>query len=196
MQLLEVIGVAVALGTDAFSLAVGLGLGGVRRLRALRFSFTVCLFHVFMPLVGLMLGSYVSRRVGAWAGVAGGLVLVGIGLGMLVEGLRSQGQGGRGRPVTGNGSDLPVQAGGMLDKFWGNMSMAGSVSLDALSVGFGLGTVEVNLGLTVLIMGVVAGTMTAAGFLFGRQAGRLAGRRAQMLGGLVLLAVGTKFLLQ
>lgn len=195
MQFWEVVGVAVALGTDAFSLAVGLGLGGVRRLKALGFSFTVCLFHVFMPLVGLMIGSYVSYRVGDWAGIAGGIVLVVIGAEMISVGLRSHGAGGRGRSAGSQGRDLPQVAGGWLDSWWGNMSMAGSVSLDALSVGFGLGTVRVNLGLTVLIMGIVAGTMTAAGFLFGRQAGRLAGRRAQLFGGSVLLAVGVKFLL-
>lgn len=196
MQLLEVVGVAVALGTDAFSLAVGLGLGGVRQLKALRFSFTVCLFHVFMPLLGLVLGSYVSRRAGAWAGIAGGIVLAAIGVEMVLESLRFHGSGSRGRPATVGVRDFPATGSGLLDSLWGNMSMAGSVSLDALSVGFGLGTVQVNLGLTVLIMGIVAGTMTAAGFLFGRQAGRLVGRRAQLLGGLVLLAVGAKFLLQ
>ena len=78
--------------------------------------------------------------------------------------------------------------------FWALSMLAGSVSMDALSVGFSLGTFKANLGTTVLVMGIVSGVMTAAGFLFGRQLGSWLGTKAQALGGVVLLIIGVRLL--
>ena len=72
----------------------------------------------------------------------------------------------------------------------GMLVMAGSVSLDALTVGFGLGTLQVNLVLTVLIMGAVAGIMTLTGFLLGKKMGPWLGEKAQILGGVILIIIG------
>ena len=67
--------------------------------------------------------------------------------------------------------------------------LAGSVSLDALSVGFGLGTMGVNLWLTVAFFGTAAGLMTAAGFLFGKRLGRWLGSKADFVGAIILLLI-------
>lgn len=184
MPLIAVLGVAVALGTDAFSLAVGLGMAGVRRVGAWRLSLAVGLLHVGMPLAGLVLGAYLGRLLGDIAGLVGGLVLVAIGVQMLWEGFRAH------QELTFNGRSAEV----VLGSFWGIVSLAGSVSMDALSVGFGLGALEVSLPLAVTIMGMVAAAMTTAGFIFGQQAGKLAGRRAQLLGGLVLVFIGVRLI--
>lgn len=73
--------------------------------------------------------------------------------------------------------------------------MSGSVSLDALSVGFSLGTQNLALGQAVLIMGPVAGLMTMAGFLLGQQVGGWIGEKAVILGGAILIFIGIKLLL-
>lgn len=189
MDLLDVCGVAVALGTDAFSLAVGLGIVGVRRRGALAFALAVCLFHIFMPLTGLLLGHYLGHLLGRLAAVLGAAVLSAIGGQLLWHGLRSGTEVIPWRPVAASEAGLPV---GPI----GTLGLAGSVSLDALSVGFGLGTLRVDLWTTVLVMGLVAGSMTWTGFVCGRRLGRWAGEKAKLLGGVILILIAARLFLE
>lgn len=188
--------VAVALGADAFSMAVGLGLSGLRRRQLYLFAGAVALFHVLMPLAGLWLGSLLGKAIGRWAGYLGALVLVLIGLHMLKEGWtgpRSPLTGFKAAKKTFLGEKAPdfrvVTGAGAI------LLLAGSVSLDALTVGFGLGALKANLLLSVLTMGVVAGIMTVIGLFFGKRLGRWLGEKAQMVGGIVLIAIGIRMIL-
>lgn len=192
MEPLGLVLVAMALGTDAFSLATGLALGGFRGRRALLFAGTVGVFHIIMPLTGLYLGLLLGRLLGKVAAVIGALVLAGIGGLMLWEALTTRReQGGLAvqmlRAVPGRS--------GVLSGLLAILLMAGSVSLDALSVGFGLGAISVNVPLTVLTMGFIAATMTALGLLAGRRLGAYLGNRAEIAGGLILVAIGVKMLM-
>jgi len=69
------------------------------------------------------------------------------------------------------------------------------VSMDALSVGFTLGTRQVNLLFTAGIIGAVAGMMAFTGLVFGRFLGGRIGGKAQLLGGLVLVIIGVKMII-
>ncbi len=77
-------------------------------------------------------------------------------------------------------------------KGWGIYGLAGSVSLDALSVGFSLGTFVSKILLATLIMGFTAGIMTGGGVLLGRRVGTWLGSKAEALGGLILLLIGLR----
>lgn len=193
MQPLGLILIAMALGTDAFSLATGLALGGIRGQKTVLFTGVVGILHIIMPLAGLYLGSFLGLILGKVAAVIGALVLAGMGALMLWEALSSKDRE----------DCLAVQAmrvipgGGRV--FSGIMAiflMAGSVSLDALSVGFGLGAIRVNIPLTVLTMGFVASVMTALGFVVGKRLGAFLGNRAEIAGGLMLVAIGLKMLME
>jgi len=192
LELYTVLLLAVALGVDAFSVAVSIGLQGVRKLLILELSGVVALFHVFMPLIGLALGGTLGRVMGDTAAIIGALVLLLIGGGMIREVIKTN----LPRPAAGARKpslvpqNLPVFMG-----LWGMVAMAFSVSLDALSVGFGLGTTGVNLLFTVLAMGLAAGLMTAAGLLLGGYIGHKVEGQARLLGGLILVAVGIRMLL-
>jgi len=63
MTLPTVFLIAVALGTDAFSMAVGVGLCGITRKKIFLISFVIALFHIFMPLGGLLLGTWLGKTV-------------------------------------------------------------------------------------------------------------------------------------
>lgn len=193
MDTLAVVLVAVALGTDAFSLATGLGMGGLKRGPALFFSGMVGLLHIFMPLAGLYLGFLLGRLLGRLAAVTGALVLAGMGFLMLWESLtEGRRKGSRESRASWAQRALP---GGVWQGAAAMLLLAGSVSLDALSVGFGLGALQASLPVAVLIMGLVAGSMTAAGFFLGRRAGSRLGDKAEAVGGLILLGIGIKMLL-
>jgi len=194
MSLLTLLLVALALGTDAFALAVGIGVTGIRRTMILVASLVVCLFHIFMPLIGLGIGTVLGNLIGDVATVIGAIVLIMIGLNMLWDVIRE-----RTKPLSFPQAKkqlhMSAQKHKSINSFWGLVMLAASVSIDALSVGFGLGALKAQIWGTVLVLGIVAGVMTALGFYLGRGLGSWMGEKAEIAGGIILVAVGTKLLL-
>lgn len=179
MSLITLIVLAVALGTDAFSLCVGIGLSGVNKRQIILISLTVLIYHIVMPLVGWLVGEFAGSMLGRAAAIAGSLLLVYLGVKMVWDTWRHR--------VEDGPAHVEISVRGLL-------LLGASVSMDALSVGFTLGTNQVNLLLTSLLIGVVAGIMTFTGLVFGRFLGGWIGEKAQLLGGLVLVGIGAKMI--
>jgi putative Mn2+ efflux pump MntP len=194
--------IALALGTDAFSLSIGIGMRGVRNRQVLLLSVTVLLFHVFMPLIGVVLGQILGEMVGRYAAWIGAGVIILIGLKMIRQALLPQeqvlsfSQLGRGERASLSKSSNCASNSKLKNSSlegWGLIILGLSVSLDALSAGLGLGALSVQrLQVTVGVIGIAAGLMTATGLIFGRYLGQWFGTRAELVGGLVLVAVGIK----
>lgn len=177
MTLFTLFLLAVALGTDAFSMCLGLGMVGVNTRQIVAVSLTVLAFHVLMPLVGWFVGDLAGTLLGRAASIAGALVLIYLGARMLYSAWKGDGEVEH--------RDALVSTGGLL-------FLAASVSMDALSVGFSLGTQRVDLPLTVGVIGVVAGLMTCTGLVLGRFIGARFGERAVGVGGALLVGIGVK----
>lgn len=177
MSLLTIILVAIALGADAFSLSIGLGMGGITKGQIYIMSATVLVFHIVMPVVGVYAGGLVGTLVGRAASIAGALVLLYLGFKMLYGAFKQEEQ---------EGPNV------LLANTMGIIFLAGSVSMDALSVGFSLGTQRSSLGMAPLIIGVVAGMMTLTGLLFGQRVGNWVGEKAVILGGVILVGIGIR----
>lgn len=194
MKIGWVIAVAIALGADAFSLSLAIGLAGIRKSVMVRLSLVVAVFHVIMPLGGMMLGQALGSILGRFASGLGALVLIWLGGRMLYKVYW---------PATEHFSFKEAKKALASKNLsfttslqgWGMYALAASVSLDALSVGFSLGTIEANVVLTVMIMGLVAGTMTGMGLVLGRIMGTWVGDKAESLGGFALLLIGVRLLL-
>ncbi|MGE4271774.1 MAG: manganese efflux pump MntP family protein [Desulfitobacterium sp.] len=194
MNLAWILALSVALGADAFSLALAIGLVGVGKRMTLRLSLLVAVFHVFMPLGGLLLGQTLGLFLGYLAKGIGSLVLLWLGGRMLFHVWRPEPECiplSRARKAL-HQQQLPA---GICLSGVGLYALAASVSLDALSVGFSLGTVDSRIGLTVLVMGTVAGIMMGSGLVLGRYVGSWLGKRAEAMGGLVLVMIGIRMLL-
>lgn len=169
---------AGALGTDAFSLSLGLGLGGFRRRWALMLIGLIVVFHVLLPVTGWWAGELLGRLAGDWAGYLGAAVLFYLGIRMIRESFRAG----------------PPENGSRVHGFLGLTVLAGSVSMDALSVGFSLGTAGADLWLTAGIIGLVAGLTSGAAFVLARYVQGWVGDRAMLVGGLILIGVGIRLL--
>ncbi|WP_127581050.1 manganese efflux pump MntP [Paenibacillus koleovorans] len=177
-QLLTVLMMAVALGMDAFSLGIGIGLKGIRLLHILRISIVTALFHIIMPLVGLFMGQYASALLGDVAMLAGGGLLLLLGAHMVYSAFHNN-------PMV----TLDYRS------TWSLLLFALSVSIDSLSVGVSLGLFSTDIILTVLLFGAFGGLMSILGLWLGRNAGRWAGKYGEALGGIILVAFGIRFLL-
>jgi putative Mn2+ efflux pump MntP len=177
-QFLTILIMAVALGLDALSLGIGIGMKGIRKWDILKLSFVVAVFHMIMPLMGMFMGSYVSSLLGHVATKAGGILLVLLGLHMMYSSLKGE----------------DVQS---IDHrtFVGINLFALSVSIDSFSVGVSLGMFAGDRALTVLMFGTVGGLMSITGLMLGRKVGRWIGDYGEAIGGVILMAFGVHFLL-
>ena len=169
---------AVALGMDAFSLGIGMGMRGIRLLYILKVSLLIALFHFLMPLIGMFMGHYLGTLLGNVASMVGGTLLIILGIHMIYNSFKD--------------NDIKV-----FDhtRFSGLLIFALSVSIDSMSVGFSLGLFSTDVLLAVLLFGTVGGIMSIMGLLLGRRVGSWIGEYGEALGGVILLAFGVRFLL-
>jgi putative Mn2+ efflux pump MntP len=140
------------------------------------------LFQFMMPLIGWYAGQNILARYiepfDHW--VAFGLLLV-IGAKMIYESFKS------GKKI----KDIKADPTKGLSLFL--LSVA--TSIDALAVGLSLAALQVAILYPACIIGVVAFFMTVLGAKIGPFFGRLIGKRAEFLGGLILILIGVKTLL-
>ncbi|WP_019121066.1 manganese efflux pump MntP family protein [Brevibacillus massiliensis] len=178
-QFLTLLMIAVALGMDAFSLGIGVGIGGMRLRDVLKVSIAIGLFHICMPLIGIFVGLFLSGLIGHIADYLSGAILILLGIHMLWNAvLRS-----------------PAEKSTIRTSGLGLLLFSFTVSLDALSVGLSFGLIEVNTILAVGLFGLIGGFMAGCGLMLGRSIGNWLGAHSEMLGGLILLAVGCKFII-
>lgn len=176
-QFFTLLMIAFAISMDAFSLGIGVGMVGIRLREILKVSITIGLFHVGMPLAGIVIGIYLSEIIGDIAVLIGGGILMIIGLHMLW-----------------NGFFRAEEKSILQTKGLGLLLFSFSVSLDALTVGFSFGLIEVNKLLAVSLFGVMGGIMACCGLLLGRTVGGWLGDYSEVVGGIILLAFGLKFI--
>jgi len=177
-QWIAILLVALALGMDAFSLGLGIGMKGIRLKDVLKISLVVGLFHVLMPLAGQFAGRYVSVLLGNVATLCGGLLLIILGMHMVYHSLR----GDQAESVF----DHRTLPGLLLFTF--------SVSIDSFSVGITLGLFHADILLTVILFGFFGCVMSVCGLLLGRRFSGIFGEYGEAIGGIILIVFGTKFL--
>ena len=74
--------------------------------------------------------------------------------------------------------------------------MAIATSIDALIVGLSFAFFELNIYITIFLIGAVTFLVSMLGILFGKKAGAHLGQRMEVLGGLILIAIGLKILIE
>ena len=73
--------------------------------------------------------------------------------------------------------------------------LAIATSIDALAVGLSIGFLEIGVLYPALVIGGVAFVMTLLGSRLGPVIGKVMGKRAELLGGVVLIIIGCKILI-
>ncbi|MFC4303532.1 manganese efflux pump MntP family protein [Cohnella boryungensis] len=177
-QALTILVMAVALGMDAFSLGIGIGLKGVRLYDIVRLSGLIGLFHVLMPLGGMYTGQYVGELLGEIATSAAGALLLLLGGHMVYSSLRGESVDSINHRT-----------------LWGMLVFSFSVSIDSFSVGVSLGMFSSHMWMTVILFGIFGGLMSVSGLMLGRRASRNLGGYGEALGGVILFGFGLLFLI-
>jgi putative Mn2+ efflux pump MntP len=176
---------ALALSMDAF--AAALAQGACARPRAgfgsaLRIGAAFGLAQGVMPLLGWALGTAFAssiRDVDHWVAFA---LLAFIGGRMVREGLKHH--------------DDATAAARAPARGWALLTIAIATSVDAAAAGVTLPLMEAPVLVACTVIGVVTLVLSAAGVLLGRLASSAVGQRAEVLGGLVLIGLGTRILVE
>lgn len=163
---------AFAIGMDAFSVSLGLGMQEFRLKRIAFIGLFFGLFHTVLPLIGIVFGKLITAKVGYITTLIGGLLLVGIGAHMIFSALS-------------NDEKESIQPYGM-----GLFLLALTVSIDSFSVGLGLGLSGAKIILTLVLFGGVNTVLTWIGMLLGRKVRGFLGIYSEMLGGSILCSFG------
>ncbi|HYK73665.1 MAG TPA: manganese efflux pump MntP family protein [Pseudoneobacillus sp.] len=177
-ELLTLVLMAFALGMDAFSVGLGMGMFKLRLRQIFKIGITIGFFHVWMPLLGMIAGKFLSDQFGTIATYIGGGLLIVLGVQMILSSLKSEAEGSIITPVG-----------------FGLLVFAFSVSLDSFSVGLTLGIYGAKTALVLICFGVAATILTWSGLLIGRKVQNWLGKYSEVLGGSILLAFGLKLLL-
>jgi putative Mn2+ efflux pump MntP len=183
MNFFLVLAVAFALAMDAFAVSVGISLRpeGLTKKQTFRMAFHFGFFQFMMPLLGWqaarsILLDYIEPF-DHW--VAFGLLLI-IGAKMIFECFRT------GKETHKNQED-PTK--GFLI-----LLLSVATSIDALAVGMSLAALQVAILYPAAVIGIIAFVMTLLGAGIGPLLGRLVGRSAELIGGLILILIGVKIL--
>jgi len=179
---LSLIGLAIALGIDAFAVAIGVGIAlpEVTGRHVFRMAWHFGFFQFAMPILGWALGRAaldVIADYDHW--VAFGLLMA-IGGKMIYESF------GKAKPSHPAGGD-PTRG-------WSLVTLSVATSIDALAVGLSIALLKVAIIAPSIVIGLVAGLMTMIGIRLGRRIGALFGKRMEAVGGLVLMAIALRII--
>ncbi|HSW57537.1 MAG TPA: manganese efflux pump MntP family protein [Dehalococcoidales bacterium] len=162
------------------ALSAGVVQKNLRRIQILRTAAAFGLAQALMPFLGFWVGRSIVRYIDAYDHwVVFGLLLI-IGGRMLWEAFHEKEEK----------ANLDITRGLLL------LSMSLATSIDSLAVGLSFAFLEMNIVTSVSIIGAVAFLITILGFYAGRKAGEMLGKRAKILGGLVLIAIGIRVLVE
>jgi putative Mn2+ efflux pump MntP len=174
---------ALAMSADAFAAAIGKG-AGLHRPRfgeALRTGAIFGVIEALTPVVGWALGLAAAGYVAAFDHWIAFTLLAGLGLRMIHASRRE---------------DIEAEARPTRHSFWVLAATGLGTSIDAMVVGVGLAFLDVNIVPVAAAIGFTTLAMVTAGVMLGRVLGTIVGRRAEMIGGVILILIGVVILFE
>lgn len=181
-SLIEILIISVSLALDAVSVSIAGGLKSQqsKTIHAIKVAAFFGVFQAVMPLIGWYIGEMAKNLIQAvdhW--VAFGL-LTAIGIKMIHESLHNE-ENAEKKDILNNKTLIILSI---------------ATSIDALIVGVTIGLLQIPLLVSVSTIGIVTFILCFLGFIFGKQIGTLFGKRIEILGGIALIGIGIKILLE
>jgi putative Mn2+ efflux pump MntP len=182
MSFPSILVIAIGLGMDAFSVAIGVG-AAARTISfgpVFRLSFSFGLFQVLMPMAGWFAGVSVADIIAGYDHWMAFGLLAFVGGKMIAESFNDEEKVYTTDPTKG----LTL------------IILSVATSIDALAVGLSFAFLKIPVIYPSIIIGIVAFLMTAIGMFFGEKLGKIVGKRVGILAGLILIGIGVKILVE
>ncbi len=183
MDTLALLIIAIGLSFDNFAVTIAISttIKNMKKSQILRLAVTFTTFHIVMLFIGFSLGSElleIVENVDHW--IAFGLLLF-VGLRMIVCSLREEESFSRNKDPT-RGKEL--------------LLLGLATSIDALAIGLSFAALHIGLYIPVLVIGIFIFSFTILGVKVGPMLGKKTGRYAETIGGIILILLGVKILLE
>ena len=181
MSIIDILLIAIGVSMDAFAVSIGKGISDTRvsfrsaAIAGLWFGG----FQALMPCIGYFLGLGFATFIGQWDHWVAWLLLTVIGANMVKESFSK---------------DEDEVSGGW--GFWHMLTLAVATSIDALAVGVSFAFLEISIWRSVTIIGFTTMLFSIVGVYLGKTIGTHFKSRAELIGGLVLIAIGCKILIE
>lgn len=181
MGILELLLIAIGLAMDAFAVSIckGLAMKKMNWKKAIIVGIYFGVFQALMPVIGYFLGTTFESlvtKVDHWIAF---VLLVFIGRKMLKEAFDNNSEGYN---DSVNFKTMVV--------------LAIATSIDALAVGITFAFLQTNIVLADILIGVVTFILSVIGVKIGNQFGIKYEKRAEIIGGIILILIGIKILLE
>ena len=182
MDLLTILIVALGLSFDTFAVSLSFGVvqNKIMFWQAVRVAVLLAIFQAGLLVIGYFLGSFVSDIIKAadhWVAL---VLLSFLGIRMMIEGIKRK-ENDEARDYTRIKELLTVAVG---------------TSIDAFAVGISFALLDLKIWLSGVIIGFVTFLASMTAIRIGKSAGSKLGQRVEVVGGLILLAIGIKIFLE
>jgi len=176
--------VAIALGLSFDTFAVSLSYGVLRSeilfRQALRIAIIMAAFQGGLTVAGYFLGSLISREVKAFDHWIALTLLSFLGIKMIIEGINRK-----------DGTELKDYTNTL-----SLITIAVSTSIDAFAVGVSFALLDVKIWISGVIIGAVTFIASMTAIRIGKSAGHHLGKRVEIAGGIILIAIGLKIFIE
>lgn len=181
MHILEILLSAICLAMDAFAVSVckGLSMKKIEWKKAIIIALYFGTFQALMPLIGYFLGTTFEQYITNLDHWVAFILLGAIGANMIKEAL------------WGDEEELNDSV-----DFKTMIVLSIATSIDALALGITFAFLKVNMVLATLIIGIVTFIICLIGVKIGNKFGSQYGKKAEIFGGIILIILGTKILLE
>lgn len=182
MSILSVLFLSVGLAMDAFAVSVGCGIKSSSKSFVYPFKIALSFgfFQALMPVAGFLFGRSFANLISAYDHWIAFLLLAAIGIKMIAESFEKSAACDS-RPEISFGS---------------LMALSVATSIDALAAGVSLALLNISIFFPAFIIGIVTFSLSFLGVRIGDRAGRKLKKYAEIAGGIILLSIGVKILLE
>ena len=198
MDFVTLIGIAVALSMDAFSVSICKGLA--TKMFSLKTALLCGLwfggFQALMPVIGYILGAQFEHfitNIDHW--IAFGLLLI-IGVNMIREAFEEETTSQQDNETTSEKSKSVSESVCGCTGFKTMLGLAVATSIDALAVGVTFAFLKVNVWFSVMVIGITTFIFSFAGVKIGNIFGSRYSKAAEITGGVILILLGVKILVE
>jgi putative Mn2+ efflux pump MntP len=180
---LSVLIIALGLSADCFAVALSSSISrrALSVWQGLRVSLFFGIFQAIMILLGWWVGSRIIEFISSYDHWLAFALLAIVGGRMIWESLHEKESGHKIIDIT---------------RWWLLFVLSIATSIDSLAVGLSFGFLHVNIAAASVTIGITAFIITLAGFLAGKKLGEIVGERAEIVGGIILIAIGIRILLE
>jgi manganese efflux pump family protein len=182
MDYFTILAIALGLSFDTFAVSLSYGVvrSGILFKQASWVAIVLAVFQGGLTVTGYFLGSIISgplRATDHW--IALGLLGF-LGMKMIIEGLKKTGE----------------EESRDLNKMLILLTIALGTSIDAFAVGISFAILNVKIWMAGLIIGAVTFLASMTAIRIGKSAGDRLGNRVEIVGGIILVAIGLKIFLE